>query len=288
MTSFKPQVSTCSDEALFNTEFKVRYPLDYCLIQKPVTISSMWRRPSFLSNSCHLRRRKMFTKLLLPSVLTLASSASLPQARGHQNSVWQASNFKSFLTFGDSYIDESRLGYFAYHNGSAPPPGTLLPESNSTAGGGYTWPRYVARYTGDTADGDWKPSMTLYNYAVSGAVCSNYITPRYVPRYVLAPADSPEPSLQLTPTFHLYSNTKCLPSSQTNPQIALTLLNRTSSRRSPLKAPYMPCGSAPTISVSRPSLPTHRSQVKFSRIIQTVSMNPWTSYTPQGLESSFS
>lgn len=93
---------------------------------------------------------------------------------------WSVSNFHSLLTFGDSYTDESRLGYFIQNNGSAPPAGVLLPESNSTAGGGRTWPRYVVQYTGSTKNGEWDPSMTLYNYAVSGAVCSNKITPRYV------------------------------------------------------------------------------------------------------------
>ena len=117
--------------------------------------------------------------ITLATLLTLASAASLPRGAWPQGPVWQASNFKSLITFGDSYTDESRLGYFGTHNGSAPPAGTLLPESNATAGGGYTWPRYVVRYTGDTVNGVWDPSLTLYNYAVSGAVCSNYITPRY-------------------------------------------------------------------------------------------------------------
>jgi hypothetical protein len=64
-----------------------------------------------------------------------------------------------------SYTDESRLSYFFSHNGSAPPPGLLLPESNFTAGGGITWDRWVSNYTG----------AKLYDYAVSGAVCSNDI-----------------------------------------------------------------------------------------------------------------
>lgn len=105
-------------------------------------------------------------------------SSLLP--RQAKNKPWSVSNFHSLLTFGDSYTDESRLGYFIQNNGSAPPAGVLLPESNSTAGGGRTWPRYVVQYTGSTKNGEWDPSMTLYNYAVSGAVCSNKITPRYV------------------------------------------------------------------------------------------------------------
>ncbi|KAL2430528.1 Acetylesterase [Exophiala dermatitidis] len=112
-----------------------------------------------------------------------SSSSSSSSNRDHSSpsgTPWSASNFDSLITFGDSYTDESRLGWFINHNGSAPPAGTLLPESNSTAGGGRTWPRYVVQYTGSTDNnGAWTPQMTLYNYAVSGAVCSNEITPRW-------------------------------------------------------------------------------------------------------------
>ncbi len=90
-------------------------------------------------------------------------------------------NFDSLVTFGDSYTDESRLSWFISHNGSAPPVGALLPESFDAADGGRTWPRYVVQYTGATVDDQWTPQMTLYNYAVSGAVCSNKITPRLAP-----------------------------------------------------------------------------------------------------------
>ncbi|QDS69671.1 hypothetical protein FKW77_009558 [Venturia effusa] len=46
-------------------------------------------------------------------------------------------------------------------------PGKDLGSKTST--GGYIWPRYVSWYY---------PSLSLHNYAVSGAVCSNTITPR--------------------------------------------------------------------------------------------------------------
>jgi hypothetical protein len=62
------------------------------------------------------------------------------------------------------------LEYFINHNGSAPPVGTLLPESTSTPGGGITWDRWVSNYTG----------AKLYDYAVSGAVCDNNIIYRYL------------------------------------------------------------------------------------------------------------
>lgn len=43
-------------------------------------------------------------------------------------------------------------------------------QNYHAASGGRPWPQYVKQYT--------SPSVNLYNYAVSGAVCSNNITPR--------------------------------------------------------------------------------------------------------------
>ncbi|KIV81975.1 hypothetical protein PV11_04121 [Exophiala sideris] len=79
---------------------------------------------------------------------------------------WSVSRFKHLVTFGDSYTDESRLEYFINHGGVGPPPGTILAESSLIR----PWARYVAQY----AD-----SLSLHNYAVAGAVCSNEITPRH-------------------------------------------------------------------------------------------------------------
>ncbi|RDW91894.1 carbohydrate esterase family 16 protein [Coleophoma crateriformis] len=95
-----------------------------------------------------------------------AVPAALPVHRpgSLSNHSW-VTDFSNLVTFGDSYTDESRLQYFQTHNGSAPPPGLLLPESNSTAGGGITWSRFVSTNTG----------AKLYDYAVNGAVCSNEI-----------------------------------------------------------------------------------------------------------------
>lgn len=78
--------------------------------------------------------------------------------------------FENLVAFGDSYTDESRLSYFQNNGGRGPPAGTLLPASNSTAGGGITWPRFVSQQSG----------AKLYNYAVSGAVCDNKIIYRYL------------------------------------------------------------------------------------------------------------
>ena len=155
------------------------------------------------------------TILALAAALFATSSTASVLPRQHKS--WTAKQFTSLITFGDSYTDESRLGWFITHNGSAPEAGTLLPESASTAGGGRTWPRYVVQYTGVTKQGKWTPQMTLYNYAVSGAVCSNNVTPRFleaisapfpavleyeVPAFV---ADLPATKVNSTPVVPLYS-----------------------------------------------------------------------------------
>jgi hypothetical protein len=57
------------------------------------------------------------------------------------------------------------LQFFHLHKLTQPLTGT---QGYNTASGGLTWPRYTSIYTG----------VKLYNYAVSGAVCSNQITPR--------------------------------------------------------------------------------------------------------------
>ncbi|KAI0906997.1 carbohydrate esterase family 16 protein [Ustulina deusta] len=76
---------------------------------------------------------------------------------------------KNLILFGDSYTDEGRLQYFIRSGGVAPPLGTVMPHSNVTAAGGYSWPYYASQKLG----------AATYNYAVSGAVCSNEIVFRY-------------------------------------------------------------------------------------------------------------
>lgn len=44
------------------------------------------------------------------------------------NDAWDLKKLTSFVTFGNSYTDESRLGYFINNNGSAPPVGYIAPE----------------------------------------------------------------------------------------------------------------------------------------------------------------
>ena len=62
-------------------------------------------------------------------------------------------------------------------------------QSFNTASGGRDWPRYVVQYTGTSAaNGTFLPQLQLYNYAVSGAVCDNNITPRALSSTALFPA----------------------------------------------------------------------------------------------------
>lgn len=97
-----------------------------------------------------------------------------------QTSPWQVSNFNILVTFGDSYIGGNPVNYYAANNISASPPGPFLPETFSATSGGRTWPRHVIQYTGSTIDDRWDPHMMLHKYAVSGATCTNNITPRSV------------------------------------------------------------------------------------------------------------
>lgn len=99
----------------------------------------------------------LFTRWLLAIPAAAAASGS------HHN------RMQNLVTFGDSLLDEGRLAYFENHDGNAPPPGMMLPPSNQTASGGYAWGRLAADKTG----------ARYYNYAVSGARCSNEIVSRY-------------------------------------------------------------------------------------------------------------
>lgn len=110
----------------------------------------------------------------LSSLLALSSVATAwPHFPSHpsgkpSSTSWNLKKFTSLVAFGDSYTDDSRLNYFGSHNGSAPPIGWVDPANYHAADGGRPWPQYVAQYSG----------AHIYNYAVSGAVCSNQITPR--------------------------------------------------------------------------------------------------------------
>ncbi|KAF2836013.1 carbohydrate esterase family 16 protein [Patellaria atrata CBS 101060] len=105
----------------------------------------------------------------LPSPILLGITLCVQLTLASPRDVWSIRKLRSLVAFGDSYTDESRLGYFYNNNGSAPPVGWIGPEGAVTASGGRVWARYVSQYTG----------AKLYNYAVSGAVCSNAVTPRW-------------------------------------------------------------------------------------------------------------
>ncbi|PWY75035.1 GDSL lipase/acylhydrolase family protein [Aspergillus heteromorphus CBS 117.55] len=98
-----------------------------------------------------------------PLLLALA----LQVARAEQR--WGPSRFSNLVTFGDSYTDDTRFEYFYTHDGSAPPVGWVEPVANVSSSGGYVWGEYVSQYAN---------LSHRYNYAVSGAACSNKITPR--------------------------------------------------------------------------------------------------------------
>lgn len=96
---------------------------------------------------------------LAVSAITAAATASNVSA-----------SFSNLVTFGDSYTDNGRLGYYIDNNGSSPPAGVLLPQTSVTASGGLAWGQYVQQYTG----------VAYFDYAVSGATCSNEIISRYL------------------------------------------------------------------------------------------------------------
>lgn len=113
--------------------------------------------------------------------LLLVSLTSAVGLAGRSSQAWKDGKFKTLVTFGDSYTDENRLGYFGRNNGSAPPVGWEQPVGLSTASGGLSWARYASIYS----------KSRLYNYAVSGAVCSNKITPR-----IFAGINAPFPDIE--------------------------------------------------------------------------------------------
>lgn len=94
-----------------------------------------------------------------------------PPVYGGNHHSWTLKNFSTLVAFGDSYTDDNRLNYFAQNNLQPPPVGWVDPANYHSADGGRPWVQYVAQYAG----------IELHNYAVSGAVCSNDITPRNVP-----------------------------------------------------------------------------------------------------------
>jgi len=150
----------------------------------------VWLIPSF-TRSLLQSSMKMQSTIALSLAISAITSARPGQGQPNWRSWppqplepehrWDLKQFISFVVFGDSYTDDSRLTYFITHNGSAPPVGWVDPVNYDAADGGRVWAEYVKQYTG----------CNLYNYAVSGAVCSNEITPRW-----FSAIDAPFPAVK--------------------------------------------------------------------------------------------
>lgn len=101
---------------------------------------------------------------LLSAILFNALAHSSPlHKRANASDPWFLERFSSLVAFGDSYTDENRLGYFATHNGSAPPVGTVLPEVTNA-------PYHVFADAGLT---DLRPSMHQAVGGLGHAMWSN-------------------------------------------------------------------------------------------------------------------
>ncbi|KAI1841448.1 hypothetical protein JX265_001484 [Neoarthrinium moseri] len=102
----------------------------------------------------------LLLQLLATAAAVVATSCGKSQLKSVDNVV----------SFGDSYTDEGRLSAYFANNGSAPPPATNTAGSNFTASGGYAWGHFATQLLG----------AKYYDYAVSGAFCSNEIFSRYL------------------------------------------------------------------------------------------------------------
>lgn len=56
-----------------------------------------------------------------PTASACAPANATASATPSGAAAWVADQFRSLVVFGDSYTDESRLGYFINHKGAAPP-----------------------------------------------------------------------------------------------------------------------------------------------------------------------
>ncbi|KAK3390221.1 GDSL lipase/esterase [Podospora didyma] len=108
--------------------------------------------------------------------------------------------FDTLVTFGDSYTDNGRLGYYINNGGKAPPPGQYQSVTTKTASGGLSWAQFAAQGA----------NASLLDYAISGATCSNKIVERnfaYIKRSFPAVLDDEIPSFVADVAYEtLYPN----------------------------------------------------------------------------------
>jgi len=105
----------------------------------------------------------MFSQLSMVLAATTVSAATSQHRGSHKP-------FETLVTFGDSFTDNGRLGFYFGSGGKGPAPGQYHTETDVTASGGLTWAQYAARETGSR----------LVDYAVGGATCSDDIVARYL------------------------------------------------------------------------------------------------------------
>ncbi|KAK8109721.1 acetyl esterase [Apiospora kogelbergensis] len=103
-------------------------------------------------------------RLLLPTIAA-AGMAAATYPSGKPPFV-----VENVVAFGDSYTDAGRLSAYITNNGSTPPPATDTSTGNFTSTGGYVWGQFATQELG----------AKFYDYAVSGAFCSNNIFERYL------------------------------------------------------------------------------------------------------------
>jgi hypothetical protein len=85
----------------------------------------------------HINRNAVLFSEMLSVIVFLSIIISLSVVYGHPRPAnapggstdpsWSLDNFKSLVTFGDSYTDESRGNYFVSHGGNPPPVGWIEP-----------------------------------------------------------------------------------------------------------------------------------------------------------------
>jgi hypothetical protein len=85
----------------------------------------------------HVKRNAVLLSEMLSVAVFLTIIISLSVVYGHPKPAnvpggssapsWSLDNFKSLVTFGDSYTDESRGNYFVSHGGNPPPVGWIGP-----------------------------------------------------------------------------------------------------------------------------------------------------------------